>query len=197
MVIGITQLTQGGVPVLFVLGLAVAAYSWLTTPRQYLIYRDALVIRYGNPRVRAVAFAQIANLETLSLPMGERLRVRMTDGKRMFLMTKDPDTFRQRLEEALGGYHGDQGGGDWVESRGALVEDRPLNTVGTPFSTEGPAYSDAPEEPAYEAPSGEAPPFDAEPSVPGPAPEPADDPRGPVTPYGNPLAPDEEPKTPY
>ena len=40
-----------GQPLLFVIGVGVAIYSWLTTPKQYLIYRDALVIVYGRPRV--------------------------------------------------------------------------------------------------------------------------------------------------
>ncbi len=192
---------MGNYPLLAI-GLAVAAYTWLTTPRQYLVYRDALVIRYGTPRVKPIPFANISHLETLSLPMGERLRVRMVDGKRTFLMAKDPDTFRQRLEEALGSYHDSQGGGDWVESRGTLVADRPLNTAGTVFSTEEPELIDTSEATVYSAQSDEAPPFDEEPADQGRveeerAPEPADDPRGPVTPYGSPTTPEEERKTPY
>ena len=83
-----------GQPVLFVLGIGVAIYSWLTNPKQYLIYRDALVIVYGRPRIKSYPFQEISHLETLSLPIGERLRVRMVNGRRIMLLTKDSDTFR-------------------------------------------------------------------------------------------------------
>jgi len=79
-----------GQPVLFVLGIGVAIYSWLTNPKQYLIYRDALVIVYGRPRIKSYPFQEISHLETLSLPIGERLRVRMVNGRRIMLLTKDP-----------------------------------------------------------------------------------------------------------
>ncbi len=176
-------INQGPQGLLFVLlGVGFAAYTWLTTPREYLIYADALVIKYGTPRVRPIPFASISHLETLALPMGERLRIRMTDGKRTFLMAKDHDTFRQRLEEALGIYHQAQGGGEWVEAQGTLVEERqpeqPLNTVGTVFETDAPSY--------------DAPPLES-----GPTTEAEDDPRGPVTPFGGTTAVDDDTKPPY
>ena len=102
-----------GQPILFVMGIGVAIYSWLTNPRQYLIYRDALVIVYGRPRVKAFPFQEIANLETLALPMGERLRVRLVSGRRIMLMTKDSDTFRAKLDEALEAFHGGRMGTDY------------------------------------------------------------------------------------
>ncbi|MCH7737773.1 MAG: hypothetical protein IH872_10290 [Chloroflexi bacterium] len=102
-----------GQPVLFVLGIGVAIYSWLTNPKQYLIYRDALVIIYGRPRTKAYPFQEISHLETLSLPMGERLRVRMVNGRRIMLLTKDSETFRAKLDEALDAFHGEQRGTDY------------------------------------------------------------------------------------
>lgn len=102
-----------GQPVLFVMGVGVAIYSWLTNPRQYLIYRDALVIVYGRPRTKAFPFQEISHLETLSLPMGERLRIRLVNGRRIMLMTKDSDTFRAKLDEALEAFHGGQRGTDY------------------------------------------------------------------------------------
>ncbi|MCH8988801.1 MAG: hypothetical protein IIA92_08330 [Chloroflexi bacterium] len=104
-----------GQPVLFVIGIGVAIYSWLTNPKQYLIYRDALVIVYGRPRVKAYPFQEISHLETLSLPMGERLRVRMVNGSRIMLLTKDTDTFRAKLDEALEAFHGEQQGTDYSQ----------------------------------------------------------------------------------
>jgi len=103
-------------PVLFVIGIGVAIYSWLTTPKQYLIYRDALVIIYGRPRIKPYPFQEISHLEALSLPIGERLRVRMTNGKRIMLLTKDSETFRARLDEALEAFHGGQQGTDYQGS---------------------------------------------------------------------------------
>ncbi len=104
-----------GQPVLFVMGVGVAIYSWLTNPKQYLIYRDALVIVYGRPRTKAFPFQEISHLETLSLPMGERLRVRLVNGRRIMLMAKDSDTFRAKLDEALEAFHGGQRGADYGE----------------------------------------------------------------------------------
>ena len=102
-----------GQPPLFFIGIGVAIYSWLTNPKQYLIYRDALVIVYGRPRIKACPFEEISHLETLSLPMGERLRVRMVNGRRLMLLTKDIDTFRAKLDEALEAFHGEQRGSDY------------------------------------------------------------------------------------
>ncbi|MED5588948.1 MAG: hypothetical protein VX581_08895 [Chloroflexota bacterium] len=104
-----------GQPVLFVLGIGVAIYSWLTNPKQYLIYRDALVIVYGRPRIKSYPFQEISHLETLSLPIGERLRVRMVNGRRIMLLTKDSDTFRAKLDEALDAFHGEQRGIDYAK----------------------------------------------------------------------------------
>ena len=108
-----------GQPVLFVLGIGVAIYTWLTTPKQYLIYRDALVIIYGRPRIKSYPFQEISHLETLSLPMGDRLRVRMVNGRRLFLLAKDTDTFRTKLDEALDAFHGEQRGSDYSSENGS------------------------------------------------------------------------------
>jgi hypothetical protein len=102
-----------GQPALFVIGIGVAIYSWLTNPKQYLIYPDSLVIIYGRPRVKSYPFQDIANLELLTLPMGDRLRVRMVNGSRFMLMTKDSDTFRAKLDEALEAFHSGQAGSDY------------------------------------------------------------------------------------
>ena len=112
-VLGVIQGGQG--ILLVVLGIGFAVYSWLTTPREYLIYQDALVIRYGMPRVKPIPFAEISNLESLALPMGERLRVRLASGRRIMLMAKDPETFRDRLDEALNRYNDSQSGYGYVE----------------------------------------------------------------------------------
>lgn len=96
--------------VLILLGLAMAAFSWLTTPRAYFIYRDALVIAYGTPRTKAIPFAEISHLELLALPIGERLRLRLLSGRREMLIPRDNAVFQQHLEQALSDYSAQQGG---------------------------------------------------------------------------------------
>ena len=102
-----------GQPVLFVIGVGVAIYSWLTNPKQYLIYRDSLVIIYGRPRIKSYPFQEIAHLELLTLPIGDRLRIRMANGRRLMLLTKDSETFMKKLDEALDAFHGGQRGTDY------------------------------------------------------------------------------------
>ena len=105
---------------LTILGLAMAAYSWFTTPRQYLLYRDRMMIMYGMPRTRVISFAEISHAELLAMPFGERLRLRMVAGNRMMLMMRDPGAFLGHLEDALARYHGEQTGGV-VETYGTAL----------------------------------------------------------------------------
>lgn len=119
-----------GQPALFVIGIGVAIYSWLTNPKQYLIYHDSLVIIYGRPRVKSYPFENMAHLELLTLPIGDRLRVRMANGTRIMLLPKDSDTFNVKLDEALEAFHGGQAGSDYgqngsytSQSNGATIID--------------------------------------------------------------------------
>ena len=96
-------------PVLVIMGLGLGAYAWLTTPKQYLIFPDALVIVYGTPRRRAIPFAYVSHVEFLSLPpMGDRLRVRLVSGRAIQLIARDSATFHDRLDEALENFHGNR-----------------------------------------------------------------------------------------
>jgi hypothetical protein len=126
-----------GQPALFVIGIGVAIYSWLTNPKQYLIYPDSLVIIYGRPRVKSYPFQDMAHLELLTLPIGDRLRVRMVNGSRIMLLTKDSDTFRAKLDEALEAFHSGQAGSDFGQNG---------NSVGyrsdSPMVIEGEALSE-------------------------------------------------------
>ena len=100
-------------PFIFIMGIGVAIYSWLTNAKQYLIYRDALVIVYGRPRVKTFPFADISHVEVISLPIGDRLRVRMNTRGSVMLVAKDSETFRAKLDEALEAFHGGQRGSDY------------------------------------------------------------------------------------
>ena len=86
---------------LVIIGLAFAAYSWFTNAKRYLIYETALVIVYGRPRVKVFRFPEISHLEMLVLPTGNRLRVRLVNGRRVMVAAKNIDEFRDRLDEAL------------------------------------------------------------------------------------------------
>ena len=106
---------------LIILGLAMAAFSWLTTPRQYLLFRDRVVIAYGMPRTRVVALAEISHAEVLQMPFGMRLRLVMVAGNRMMLPMRDPMEFRNHLEDVLVRYRGEQSGEAYVEGTGTVL----------------------------------------------------------------------------
>ena len=110
---------------LIILGLGMTGYSWLTTPRQFLLYRDSMVIVYGIPRTRVISYAEISHIELLALPLGERLRIRMVSGSRLMLMMRDPGAFRGHLEDALARYHGEQSGAAYVEGTVLIRGDEP------------------------------------------------------------------------
>ncbi len=91
----------GNAILIFVLGIGVAIYTWVTSPRLYLIYADSLYIVYGKPRVKVIHFSNVAAVEMGSLATPDRLRVRLVRGRRQLLMAKDPEAFFDQLEAAL------------------------------------------------------------------------------------------------
>lgn len=105
MIVAVVGLVSGN-PLLAVLGIGFAAYSWFTSPRQYLIYATSLVIVYGQPRIKVIPFSDISHTDPLNLPVGERLRVQLVNGRRFLLLARNPSEFRQRLDEALDRFRG-------------------------------------------------------------------------------------------
>ena len=87
--------------ILVAAGIGVAAYSWFTNPRRYMVYPDALTLVYGTPRTRVIHFANISRLEMRSLQTPDRLRVWLTNGRRVVLMARDPDAFHEQLQQAI------------------------------------------------------------------------------------------------
>ena len=98
-----------GATFLLLLGLVGAGMNWLTNAKQFLIYQNALVVVYGRPRVKVIPYSDISHLEMLAMPMGNRLRVRMVNSKRLVVSVKDVDEFRTRLDDALEKYNGTYG----------------------------------------------------------------------------------------
>ena len=86
---------------IILLGLASAAYSWLTNPRTYLIYADTLFVIYGKPRTKTVPFSNISHLEMRQLATPDRLRVWLINGRRVVLMARNPEEFHDQLQKAL------------------------------------------------------------------------------------------------
>ncbi len=98
-----------GATFLLILGLIGAGMNYFTSAKQYLIYKNALVVVYGRPRVKVIPFPDISHLEMLVMPMGNRLRVRMVSGKRLLVTVQDIDEFRSRLDDALEKFNGTYG----------------------------------------------------------------------------------------
>ncbi len=107
-VLGVIQFRERG-PLLIIAGLGVAGFTWFANPRLYRVYPNALVVVYGNPRVRVIPFHKISHLEMLRLMIGDRLRVRLVDPlalrlfdrRRLILELKDPEAFHDQLQAAL------------------------------------------------------------------------------------------------
>ena len=98
---GLYNFVQGDTPLIFFLGLGVAAYTWVTGPRHYVVYPDSLQIVYGRPRVKVIHFSNIDDIELGSVATPDRLRVRLIRGRRQVLLAKDPDAFYEQLTSAL------------------------------------------------------------------------------------------------
>ncbi len=89
---------------ILLLGIGVAVYTWLMTPRQYLVYADALCIVYGRPRVKALHFRDIAEVELGSVSALDRLRVRPHRGRRQSIRVREVESFYEQLNGALNAF---------------------------------------------------------------------------------------------
>ena len=100
---------EGGRPrnnqawLLILVGLGVGAYSWLTSPRQYRIYPNSLMIYYGMPRRRTIHFSairEVANDHGRGA-MGDPLRVYTANRRRIPIQVREPDEMYPHLQRAL------------------------------------------------------------------------------------------------
>ena len=94
----------GNPEMIIVLGLAVTAYTWLFTPREYMVYSDAVCVAYGKPRVKSIHFSNIATVEMGSIAAIDQLRIRPIRGRRQSIRVRDPEAFYDQLELALNAY---------------------------------------------------------------------------------------------
>ncbi len=102
-VIGVLQMDAGGATFV-VIGLAVAAFSWFTTPSQYTLFDDHITITYGRPRVRHIGFQQIDRSEILKIFVGDRLIIHLANGRRFLIQPRDVEGFQEKFEQALASY---------------------------------------------------------------------------------------------
>ena len=89
---------------ILLLGVAVSIYTWLFTPREYMVYSDAVCVAYGKPRVKAIHFSNIAVVEMGSMATLDQLRIRPLKGRRQSIRVRDPEAFFDQLESALNAY---------------------------------------------------------------------------------------------
>ena len=101
---------SGGISGLFIVGIGVAIYAWFTTPTNYALYNDRLLIFYGRPRTRHIMFENIEGVDNLMVPLsGPRLRVREFRGRGAWLTPRDPETFMEQFRIAMDNFRGTVG----------------------------------------------------------------------------------------
>lgn len=158
---GETQETGGGSGrgsawLLVLVGLGVGAYSWLTTPRQYRVYSDALIIMFGTPRRRTIHFSEIREVANDRGFMGDPLRVYTVNRRRIPIQVREPEEMHRYLDSALADFRRANpqyapppepaGDGDAPDVVDSTVTDAP-EPAGPPEQPEAEAPP-APEEPA-------------------------------------------------
>ena len=92
---------SSGAWLLILVGLGVGAYSWLTSPRQYRVYSDALIIMMGTPRRRTIHFSDIREVANDRGFMGDPLRVYTVNRRRIPLQVREPEEMHRYLDSAL------------------------------------------------------------------------------------------------
>lgn len=92
---------RGGSFLLIIVGLGVGAYSWLTSPRQYRVYSDALIIMFGMPRRRTIHFSDIREVVLDRGFMGDPLRVYTTNRRRVPVQVREPEEMHRYLDSAV------------------------------------------------------------------------------------------------
>jgi len=92
---------RGSAWLLVIVGLGVGAYSWLTSPRQYRVYSDALIIMFGTPRRRMIHFSDIREVVIDRGFMGDPLRVYTTNRRRVPLQVREPEEMHRYLDGAV------------------------------------------------------------------------------------------------
>lgn len=150
--------------IILILGIGVAAYTWLFTPRSYGVYADRLVIAYGRPRIKAMRFSDIDTVELGSMASLDRLRVRPLRGRRQSIRVRDVDTFYEHLEGALNAFrkahpeYGEPLAPLPVDPRAAAAPAPPAEPESTTAAPDTPADSAVADAPATDSGADNPPP---------------------------------------
>lgn len=87
-------------PFLMFLGLGIGGLYWFTTPNQYFIYADRLVIHYGKPRILEVPFDTIRDASLVKMPFSG-VFIRRVSRSGVFSRPKNIEEFLDVLWDAI------------------------------------------------------------------------------------------------
>ena len=102
-----------------IIGIVASAYSWLTTPSSYSVYLDRLVVFYGRPRIKHFLFEDIDHVELLKFNFGNRMWIRLKNGRRIIIQPKALEEFQEKFKEAVDAHLGH------TEEQGPIQEQGP------------------------------------------------------------------------
>ena len=83
------------------LGFIVGLVYWFTTPRYYHIMSDRLIVMYGQPRVLAVPFEAIFDVNIVRVPLSSGIFVRRVNKAGVIIRPRDMEGFVEQLWAAL------------------------------------------------------------------------------------------------
>lgn len=86
---------------LALLGFVVGAVYWFTTPRHYHIMADRLIVMYGQPRILAVPFEAIFDVNIVRVPMTSGIFVRRVNKAGVIIRPRDMEGFVGQMWMAL------------------------------------------------------------------------------------------------
>ncbi len=94
------------VPILLAFGFALAGSHWFLAPKRYNVFDKELVIAYGRPRQKVIAFDDIEELEVRRHALGAEIRVHRRAAKSFSLQPWNPRRFHESLQDALNRHRG-------------------------------------------------------------------------------------------
>ena len=103
---------------LALLGLGVGIIYWFTTPRNYFILSDRLVVLYGQPRMLAVSFDSVLDVNVVRVPLTTGIFIRRVNRPGVIIRPKEMETFVDQLWSALEAY-----GAPAIQNRAAYEGD--------------------------------------------------------------------------
>ena len=88
-------------PFLATLGFIVGAIYWFTTPRYYHVMPNSLIVMYGQPRMLAVPFEAIYDVNIVRVPLTSGIFVRRMNKAGVIIRPRDMEGFIGQLWSAM------------------------------------------------------------------------------------------------